>query len=88
MGVVICWFLFVVFTFDHHLGSNGCFLKWGLYLMAQTGREVTCLGVGLVPIVHIHVITGRGFSADMIALMCCLRSLGFCFHIAVLAVRN
>ena len=64
--------------------------------MAQTGREVTCLGFGLVPIVHIHVImnviTGlRCFSADMIALMCCLRSLGdnyFCFHTAVQGFRN
>ena len=56
--------------------------------MAQTGREVTCLGVGLVPIVHINVITARGFSADMIALMCCLRSFGFCFHTAVLVVRS
>jgi len=92
MGVVICCFLSLLiagFTFDLHIGSIGCFLKCrSAQRMAQTGREVTCLGVGLVPIVHSHVITGRGFSADMIALMCCLRSLGFCFHTAVQGFRN
>jgi hypothetical protein len=52
------------------------------------GREVTCLGFGSIPIVHIHVITGRSFSSNMIALMCCLQSLGFCFHTAVQGFGN
>tara|TARA_B110000285_G_C15137741_1_gene628370 strand:- start:3856 stop:4323 length:468 start_codon:yes stop_codon:yes gene_type:complete len=54
--------------------------------MAQMGREVTCLGFGSIPIVHIHFITGRRFSSNMIALMSCLRSLGFCFHTAVIII--
>ena len=56
--------------------------------MVQTGREVICLGFGSIPIVHIHFITDRRFSSNMIALMCCLQSLGFCFHTAVQGFRN
>ena len=91
MGVIICCFLLDTSTlhFIHHLGSNGCFLELGWsQRMAQMGREVTCLGFGSSPIAQIHFMTGLCSSSNMIALMCCLWCLGFCFHNVVLGFRN